>query len=741
MTLRTFLAFILLCKFVQAAFGADTLVVSQTSDLRALRALPSPKCLVVEAEADELSLRRVRKLVEGWGGVEHLIFDGNGFESLPQEALKMRCKRLTFQGQLFDDANDLVEQALSATYAKTVALELSEFSGLAIRERSKTKIDSMVLFSEEWTELHASSPNQCTISYLSIMVPGENDKLQPLPVHYLHTIQPEDEATATATKAEPCKKYVSVAPPIETMKVPFETFTMTGDAAGTFTAVSGSVIRIPENAFLNERGQPFTGEVQIDYREFRNPLDFLRSGIRMGDVSADTGWYFKSSGMFEINARSGEQELMLAQDKEIQIDFASANDAQNVNFWRYEDGADTWLQEGTADLAVKTNAKAATLTPAYYLFQQIKWRTRNSGRDTTQLQNRFANFNYIYNYHLRDPRSRTTFKSANSGYKNQVRLTRIGRSKEFGTYFFLTTKTRRSHPELRYYKDVAFAVGNSYTPRELRKAFKYRTCPINDVRISGSDQNVNIRLKGNTTMFDLEAQLIERVEENNRKKWNEAKVTIVRYNRAMKQRTKAFNRKERKTLVYYIQENEDNPKRMLRAWNECRRIMTPEERALTQEQWFKYCDSLSTWEAANTSGMSFQQASLLRRVTVNSMGIWNCDIRERLKNEQPVLAEYRSEDKKQLFPTTVYVMSKRENTTLKHSNQSTPAGFTTQRLLVPNANDAQVVAVFEDDSIGVYTFDQLQKDGRIGRSHTFILKLYDAEALSPKALDELLGNN
>lgn len=737
MTFRTLLLATLVVFFVLDAQGNDTLKVRQNDDLRLLRQATAPKCLVIEAESDELSLRRLRKVIDAWGGVPHIIFEDNGFETMPAEAMKMRCERLTFQGQLLDDPDAAVDAALAATHAKTVSIELTEFNGLAIRERRTTRIDSIVLFTQDWSEFHQKQPEKCLLSYLSVMVPDPVKNIRPLPIHFLSIAQEETSSADVEPKNEACKKYVSVAPPIETMKVPFEQFQMTGNSSGMFTAESGTLIRVQENAFLNEKGQPFKGPVQIDYREFRDPLDFMRSGIRMSALESDSSWYFKSSGMFEINARSGDQELFLAEGKSIDIDFISANNASGVGLFRYEDAADTWLEEGNADLVTATTQPRVELTEAYRLFETKKWRGRNSMRDTTQLQNRFANFSYIYNYHIRDTRSNINGASSRASLRNQVRLTRVGHSKEFGTYFRLATKFSNTHPELRVYRNVAFAVGDRYTPQQLRKAFKYRDRPINDVRLSGTDENVTLRLKGKEEMFDLEAQLIKRVEENNKKKWVATKAPIMRYNRTLKQRTKVFNRKEKKSKIWYLTST-DNSDQILRAWQECRSAMTPKEREMTPEQWYVYCDSLNAWEAANFSGVSYNQMQLNRRLSVSALGIWNCDIRQRLENEQTVIASYTSEDNKPLFPKEVFVLNDKQNVTLRHTLEST-SGYSTKRLIVPDINNSLVVAMMDNNQVGLYTTERLAEDGKISRNHTFVLKVYDADKLTPHELEALMG--
>jgi hypothetical protein len=94
-----------------------------------------------------------------------------------------------------------------------------------------------------------------------------------------------------------------------------------GNQGGVLRYSSGTIICIPPAAFLDEAGNPVSGQVQIDYREFKDPLDFVFSGIPMTYDSGGTVHNFESAGMFDIAASQDGRQVFLAPDKPVRMEF------------------------------------------------------------------------------------------------------------------------------------------------------------------------------------------------------------------------------------------------------------------------------------------------------------------------------------------------------------------------------------------------------------------------------------
>lgn len=85
------------------------------------------------------------------------------------------------------------------------------------------------------------------------------------------------------------------------------------------TYESGSILKIPENAFVDKEGNPVTDSVTIMYREFRNILDIILSGIPMTCDSAGTTYNFQTAGMFEIQGTVNNEEIYIENGKSLEL--------------------------------------------------------------------------------------------------------------------------------------------------------------------------------------------------------------------------------------------------------------------------------------------------------------------------------------------------------------------------------------------------------------------------------------
>lgn len=101
---------------------------------------------------------------------------------------------------------------------------------------------------------------------------------------------------------------------------------------------SGSYIRIPENAFIDDMGDIYDGIVNLKYREFNDPVEFLASGLPMTIGANDKEIEaFQSAGMFEIEATSEEgKNLQPNPETPIELGIAS-NKKEDYPLWKFEE--------------------------------------------------------------------------------------------------------------------------------------------------------------------------------------------------------------------------------------------------------------------------------------------------------------------------------------------------------------------------------------------------------------------
>ena len=95
------------------------------------------------------------------------------------------------------------------------------------------------------------------------------------------------------------KSYKHIKPPIKGVDVDRNSYRLAANKNHTVYYESGTQIYIPENAFVDAEGNVVKGDVDFHYREFRDPIEMLVSGIPMTYDSGEVRNDFESAGMFE----------------------------------------------------------------------------------------------------------------------------------------------------------------------------------------------------------------------------------------------------------------------------------------------------------------------------------------------------------------------------------------------------------------------------------------------------------
>jgi hypothetical protein len=157
-------------------------------------------------------------------------------------------------------------------------------------------------------------------------------------------IDPQDSALSPdqipSNGFTPAKR--KIAPPMPGLNVRNFVYKFKTALGSTFTHASGTKVTFPANAFVDANGNPVNGNVEIQYREFRDQVDFFLSGIPMQYDSAQHTYQFVSAGMMEISGTMNGQPVFLAKGKKVDVEFASKNSGTEFNLYRFDTLAGNW---------------------------------------------------------------------------------------------------------------------------------------------------------------------------------------------------------------------------------------------------------------------------------------------------------------------------------------------------------------------------------------------------------------
>ena len=176
------------------------------------------------------------------------------------------------------------------------------------------------------------------------------------------TVRQPDEEIASSWK--PTKR--SVTPPLADMNVPFAKFKVNARKGGTLQYSSGSKITFQPGSFVDANGNEVKGNVEVQYREMHDAVDFFLSGVPMQYDSAGQTWQLHSAGMMEIAAFVDGKVVYLKKDKPMQVEMASAYEGTQYNLYHFDTIQGNWVFKGKDDVAprvfeqdvVKPQAKA-----------------------------------------------------------------------------------------------------------------------------------------------------------------------------------------------------------------------------------------------------------------------------------------------------------------------------------------------------------------------------------------------
>lgn len=157
-----------------------------------------------------------------------------------------------------------------------------------------------------------------------------------------------EEIDSNNPKLETSFAKQEITPPFKALDVDFNQFNVENSKSQKLQLDNGTSIEIPANTFVDKNGQPVTSPVNIQYREFHNAAEILASGIPMKAFYNGEEGIMQTAGMFEINATVDNEEVFIADGKEVTVNMASNVDGDNYDFWLFNRGEGNWENKGAS---------------------------------------------------------------------------------------------------------------------------------------------------------------------------------------------------------------------------------------------------------------------------------------------------------------------------------------------------------------------------------------------------------
>jgi|GEM_PF-3546527 len=112
-----------------------------------------------------------------------------------------------------------------------------------------------------------------------------------------------------------------------------------------YKTTNGSTVRIPPGALLDKNGKTVSGEVWLNFQEYRDAADFILAGIPMSTMQGGQYYAFNSAGMFTLRVTQNNEELQLAPGKSVEMEYEQVQLLPNAAVFYFDSLAHEWEQQ------------------------------------------------------------------------------------------------------------------------------------------------------------------------------------------------------------------------------------------------------------------------------------------------------------------------------------------------------------------------------------------------------------
>jgi hypothetical protein len=738
--------------------------------------LSSLKNIIFKGDASETEWTKVFKEIKSQPSIKQVAFIENTFESLPAGYENLfSIEQISFIGNDNLDYSTLIQQLSTLPNLTDLTMDIVTIFDVPTNLNDLKNIQHITLInsdesiSKNETELFAVPKEPITydyyldkgdkkyaaLKYTAAAGEIDSDEYKELSKRFATTLNFGD-ANTTFTP-----KYVNVNPPIKGIDVERTNYTLNPTIENIITYPSGTKILIPANSFTDKNGEPVSESVTLSYREFRDPVDFLVSGIPMKYDTGGTVTNFESAGMFEMTASIKNEPIKLAPDKKIDMNFASTSKDSTYNFYSFNDSAGNWnYLNKPKTVTSATKIKFRNPTRGFLQYQYLSQNPANI-YDSTKFEERFESNKHLYTS-IKDTANRygLTYKKGGKDHhralRSLVKISNVRKTKE-GDVLFKVTYLDYAHPELREFNNMYFALNENMTTTEFRQKYVRRKY-YNDVRVYTNGGDIDFKFKDSKSVNDISATMVVLDDKGHIKDAKDLSTRMKKYNRRLKSREREFDKKLAKGKIERnIIRITDQKQLSIYAFKTAQQYMTAEEKKMNYDEWLTYYKQVKTEQEqqileqakytaesnkvqlAKLDVSAANAQNLVQSLSIGGMGIYNCDQIQRMKDPVKVFANYKTIDKNKLNPKAAYVIDKHANSVFQYDGYS---GFNANKIAFDKDVKAEntLLAINEDGSIAVYSVDDFKKnDFRNRERFDFMVTKIDSKFTTVAELKTLIG--
>lgn len=549
--------------------------------------------------------------------------------------------------------------------------------------------------------------------------------------------------------------------PLPSVDPEAERFVIDAETGSCIETAGGTLIDIPPMAFMDAYGRPISGEVEVAYEEFSDPFSIFLSGITMKYKGNGSVQDFESAGMFSLTASQRNRPVELRPERTVSMDFVSTSADNNFDLYFLDPTSGEWNTIGKADLRAdeaKIVYAMNSMSPAVEHYIGLTDFLAPTLARRTTLEDQFQNMQYMngrpiasYYRFLRngDQREKRKFSrgwSRQAGFRFKMKLAKLKEHPEILLFSVEKRKNFTRNPELRLFTGVMWEYAGNQSREEIKKRFHRRKFHNVRIRYEKGSETAMLELKDLDSIISVPVKKVavadpaldlrkrmwgefsptyEKMRLNNQTRQFDTRYKI--YTRSLARQEKQLQREadrfDKKSQREYIRD-------LRRAWRESKPIMHVGERKMSFTAWNNNCESLidqvEEFQARQQLGRS-----VIRSLTLDRMGIYNCDRIQELTNPQRVEPRFVLGDGKAIYWEKVYAIHSNYNGVIEfRSNGAGP--------ITIDPSNLQMVVVI-DFSGKSYCLNEAEVIAmNRGKAVQRIMHITEFDH-SPESLDELRG--
>ena len=506
--------------------------------------------------------------------------------------------------------------------------------------------------------------------------------------------KPKKENTITNKLVTYSEDTPCINPPSESLQISGTSYKVDNQKGDKIKHASGTIIEIPKNAF-EINGKPVEGEVEIKYKEYKDQVDILLSGIPMHYDSANADYVLESAGMVQINGFQDDIPVDIANGKTIKISFPTEDNSKRFNLYELDTANNRWDYMGKPSLINEKEAEIIQPKIEKSIINETLIIDLNN--DTLNIT---TNKNILNNYSTNIDQIQTDLNEVKKEIKELENNVPIEPKKSINKdRQFNLEVDPEEFPELSEYEKVLFEVientefNNSLYSIEWDDVIleEYKKGEMYRMKLSKDDNITNLMVRPVFEGKNME-EAIKKFENYTKKlelKKEEEKVLKEKYEKAYQKYKEELER---------IQQEQKVREEMAKNWKKRN-------------------------DFSNNLRMSFE---------IERFGTWNCDSPVPQPKGKTISASFSNLAGTSLILGTVYLIERKRNAIF-------PYDYSQYNKLKFNPNEENILVGFtSDDQIAIFQTDKFSEIKE--KKHEFKMELKNVLDLSIKNLKKLILN-